>query len=95
MFYSQVYLLTGSQSAHSKRNDAQKKWLTPKFLLFLDHQLNRTTGQFFPPLYEEYFSMWPPTPTEEDITKAGGNVAAATARVRQTEEHVRGFELTT
>ena len=87
-------LLTGSQPAQQKRDPEQLKWLAMKYLLFLDHQANKTTGQFFPPLYEEYFSMWPPTPTEENISEASGSVAVATATVRQKEEYVRDFELT-
>jgi len=57
----------------------------------LEHQANKTAGQFFPPLYEEYFSKWGPTPTKEQINQASGNVAVATATVRQIEENVRGF----
>jgi hypothetical protein len=91
---SRAHLLTRPQPAISKRDSVQNVWLVEKFPQFLDHQVNRTLGQFFPPLYEEYFSRWPPTPTEEDITEAGGNTAVATARARQTEEHVRDFELT-
>ena len=86
-------LLTGSQPAQSKREPEQLKWLIKKYSLFLEHQANKTTGQFFPPLYEEYFSLWPPTPIEEDVSGAGGSVPVATATVRQREEHVRGFEL--
>ena len=69
----------------------QLKWLTEKFLLFLTHQASKITGQFFPPLYEEYFSTWALTPTEEEINKACGNVAVATTTVQQIEENVRGF----
>jgi len=58
----------------------------------LDHQANKTLGQFFPPLYEEYFSKWPPTPTKEEISEAAGVVAIAAATVRQVEEYVRGFD---
>jgi len=58
------------------------------------HQANKTAGQFFPPLYEEYFSQWAPTPTTEQIDQADGNVAIATATVRQIEENVRDFDLT-
>lgn len=86
-----IYLLTASQLAHVKRNSAQKEWLTTKFAQFLDHQAKKTTGQFFPPLYEEYFAKWPPAPTNQDITNASGSVAVATATVRQAEETVRDF----
>lgn len=86
------YLLTRFQPAHSKRNSSQKKWLTEKFALFLDHQAKKSTGQFFPSLYEEFFAKWPPTPTEEEKAKADGKLTVATARARQAEETVRDFE---
>jgi len=87
------YLLIWSQPANSKRNPKQNEWLTKKFAQFLDHQANKTTSQFFPSLYEEYFAKWPPAPTKEAITEASGNVDVATATVRQTEEYVRDLEL--
>ena len=59
----------------------------------MEHQANKTAGQFFPPLYEEYFSKWGPTPTKEQIDRVGGNLAIATATVRQIEENVRDFDL--
>jgi len=51
-------------------------------------------GRFFPTLYEDYLKEWPPTPTEQDVTKAGGNVAVATATVQKDEETVRDSKLT-
>jgi len=39
--------------------------------------------------------MWPPIPTEDEISEAGGDVAIATATAREVEEYVRDFELTT
>lgn len=87
------YLLTVSQPANSKYTPAQLEWLRAKFVEFLHHQVNKTTSQFFPPLYEEYFSTWPPTPTKEDINEAGGEVAVATAASRQIEERVRDIWL--
>jgi len=62
-----------------------------RYPVFLEHQANKTAGQFFPPLYEEYFSKWGPTPTKEQIKQAGGDMAIATAAVRQIEENVRDF----
>jgi len=70
-------------------------WLTKKFPQFLEHQANKTGNQFFPSLYEEYFSKWPPTPTEAEVAEAGNSVAVATATARQTEELVRSFGSTT
>jgi hypothetical protein len=87
------YLLTRSQPANSKHTLAQHKWLTEKFPQFLQHQANKTGGQFFPSLYEEYFAQWPPTPTEEDLSKAKGNIAVATAAIQQLEEKVRNSQL--
>lgn len=88
-------ILTECQPAHSKRSPAQLEWLTAKYPLFLDHQVNKTGNQFFPSLYEEYFLAWPPTPTEEEISKAKNDIAVATAAARQNEETVRDFKLTT
>ena len=64
-----------------------------KYELYKEHHNNKTLGQFFPPLYEEYFSSWPPTPTVQDVEVANGNTAVATSEVRKAEEHVRDFEL--
>jgi len=75
-------------------NSEQKTWLIGKFPLFLHHQVNKTTSQFFPSLYEEYFEQWTPIPREEDISQAGGNVEVATAALRQYQENVRDFGLT-
>jgi hypothetical protein len=66
----------------------QKMWLVEKFKLYKNHHDARTLGQFFPPLYEEYCTIWVPVPTAEQIEAAGGKVAAATAGVRKDEEHV-------
>lgn len=38
--------------------------------------------------------MWPPIPTEENISNAGGSAAVAAAVIRQKEENVREFGLT-
>jgi hypothetical protein len=73
----------------------QQEWLTKKFSQFLGHQANKTTSQFFPALYEEYFVEWMPTPTEEEITEADGDVAVVTANLRRIEENIHDFELTT
>ena len=78
----------------SARPTDQKEWLAAKFELYRKHHDSKTLGQFFPPLYEEYFSYWPPTPTELDIGAAAGNTANATAKVRKEEEHVSDFKLT-
>ena len=71
--------------------DPRREWLLSRYPIFLEHQANKTAGQFFPPLYEEYFSKWGPAPTEEQISEAGGDIAIATAVFRQKEETVRYF----
>jgi len=75
-----------------KKLDPRRDWLIAQYPTFLIHQANKTANQFFPSLYEEYFAKWNPTPTEQQISQAGGNVEIATATVRQTEERVRDFE---
>lgn len=64
-------------------------WLVEKFELFKERHDQKTLGQFFPPLYEEYFLKWPLALTEEDVNAAGGKTATATANVRSLEENVR------
>ena len=81
-------VLTTSQPARKKREASQKKWLVDKFPLFLNHQAKKTLGQFFSPLYEEYFAKWPPVPTEMDIAEQRGDIAAALAKVREAEQDV-------
>jgi hypothetical protein len=78
----------------NQRARHRREWLLTKYPAFLEHQANKTANQFFPSLYEEYFAKWAPTPTGEDINEAEGDVAIATATVRQTEQNVRYFKLT-
>lgn len=75
----------------SKRPPDQKKWLTEMFPSYARHRANGTLKQFFAPFYADFFSRWPPTPTEEDIRAADGNIAAANAKFKQVEQHVRDF----
>ena len=67
----------------------QKVWLVDKFEIYKEHHDKKTLGQFFPPLYEEYFLKWPFTVTEEEVSAAGGKTATAIAKVRSIEENVR------
>lgn len=64
-----------------------------RFKLYQKHHEEKTLGQFFPPLYAEYFALWPIAPTADDIRGASGNIAVATAKLRNLEEHVRGFDI--
>jgi len=64
-----------------------------KFKIFKEHHLTKTLGLFFPRLYEEYFELWPPTPTDEDVAKAQGKTEVAIAKVRRTEERVSDLDL--
>ena len=84
-----VLVLDQLQPAHPKRDPLQKRWLVGKFPLFLNHQAKKTLGQFFAPLYEEYFAKWPLVPKEEDVAEYGGDVAVALAKVQEIEEDVR------
>ena len=61
--------------------------------MFLNHQVNKTLGQFFPSLFEEYFAKWPPAPTKDEISKANGDAAVAVANIRELEETVCNFKL--
>ena len=87
------YLLTGSQAVHSKRGSVQYEWLAERHAQFLSHQLKKTTSTFFPRLYEEYFTEWPPSPTEEEIAASNGEISVATTIVQKIEENVRDFKL--
>lgn len=60
-----------------------------KYELYKAHHASKTLGVFFPSLYEEYFSHWPPTPTAEDVEAAGGKSAVAIVAVQKAEETVR------
>ena len=73
------------------RSPQQKQWLEERYPLYQKHNVDGTLGQFFPSVYEGYFTLWPLTPTEKDINVAEGNVAAALAITRKREEHVREF----
>ena len=63
-----------------------------KFALYKVHHDAKTLRQFFSSLYEDYFVLWPPTPTPEGIEAANGNMAVAVATVRKDEQNVRDFE---
>ena len=69
----------------------QRHWLTEKYAIFKEHHDRKTLGLFFPPLYEEYFTLWPATPTAENVEAAGGRMANAVSNIRRVEEHVRVF----
>ena len=69
-------------------------WLTEKYKIFLEHCNRKTPGLFFPPLYEEYFTLWPPSvPAVEGTQGLKDNTAVAYAKAQTTEEHVRDFKL--
>jgi hypothetical protein len=58
---------------------------------FLEHHEKKTLPRFFPSVYEEYFTLWPPTITQEAIEDAKGDAAIALARVRKAQETVRNL----
>jgi hypothetical protein len=62
-----------------------------KFELFLEHHDKKSLGVFFPPLKEEYFALWPPMPTADEIRAANGSIDVAVAGGRKVEEHVCDF----
>ena len=78
----------------SARPLEQIDWLVAKYEIYRTHHAAKTLGQFFPSLYEEYFTQWPPAPTAQDIEAARGNVAVAISGFRKVQEHVCGFNLT-
>lgn len=57
--------------------------------MFKDHHDRKTLTQFFPPLYEEYFALWPPVPTAEFVQGEGKNMENAVVVIRKEEEQVR------
>ena len=73
----------------SERPLDQKKWLAEKFEEYKDHHSSKTLKIFFPTVYEDYFALWPPTPTAKDLEAANGNAKVATVRVQKTEQKVR------
>jgi len=80
-----------SRLQQSTRPPDQKKWLVEKFEAYKKHHAAKALTQFFPSLYEDYFSLWPPTPTEEDLEAAKGNAAVALVKVQEAEQTVRDF----
>lgn len=58
------------------------------------HHDAKTLGQFFPRLYEDYFALWPPTPTPEVLEAMKNDMNVAVAKVQSDEETVRDFDLT-
>ena len=62
-----------------------------KFKLFKEHHDRKTLTLFFPALYEEYFAIWPPTPTEKDIATVRGVMETATATAQANEQLVSDF----
>ena len=77
----------------STRPLEQKQWLKEKYKLFQSHHNHKTLGQFFPALYEEFFSRWPVTPTAKAIEATEGNAASAAANLRKVGERVRDVYL--
>ncbi|KAF9779307.1 hypothetical protein BJ322DRAFT_1113652 [Thelephora terrestris] len=70
----------------------QKRWLTEKYKIFLVHCDRKTPGLFFPALYEEYFTLWPPPVLAvEGVQGPRNNSAIANAKARTTEEHNGGI----
>jgi len=61
-----------------------------KYEIFKEHHDRKTLSVFFPPLYEEYFALWPPTPA---VQGEGGGTAIADPNIRKVEEIVRDIEL--
>jgi hypothetical protein len=77
----------------SKRPPAQKKWLAEKYALYRRHSDKGSLDQFFPSLYTEYFLLWPPIPTAEDLAAAEGDIAVATSKAQGLEQIVSGDHL--
>jgi hypothetical protein len=68
----------------------QEEWLKLRLAGFSDAQVNKTTSkEFFPAVFKEWRNTWPiPSPTPEEITKAG-NAEKATQKKRAEEDAVR------
>lgn len=77
------------QLQSSKHSPEQRKWLLGKFDLYKEHHSKKTLKTFFPSIYEEYFTLWPPTPTAEAIEAANGDETVASVQVRKDEQIVR------
>ena len=73
----------------SARPRNQKTWLAEKFEEYKEHHRKKTLKLFFPTVYKDYFTLWPPTPTEEELAAAKGDAKVATARVQKKEQRVR------
>lgn len=66
----------------------QEEWLKSHLADFSNAQANRTTSEFFAPIFKEWRNAWPtPDPTPDDIRQSG-NVEKATHKKRAEEEVV-------
>ena len=43
----------------------QKQWLTSRLALYISSKSTKTSSDFWPSTFEEWFQQWPPEPTAE------------------------------
>ena len=69
----------------------QENYLRGHIPQFLIHQAKRSLdAKFYPPIYEEFFGKWPvPAVTAAELTKEGGDLAAAKKIKYLAFRHVR------
>ena len=67
----------------------QEDWLKSRIAGFSDAQVEKTTNkEFFPAVFKAWRESWPPNPSPEEVTDAGG-VEKATLKRKKFDEAVR------
>ena len=86
------YLSDRLRRQSSTYTPVQRAWLNKRYPVYIEHHDRKALPQFFPSLYEEFFSEWPlRAPTEDEIEAAKDDMAIAVVGVRKLEEHVSEF----
>lgn len=69
--------------------DEQEKWLSQHIPEFVKAQQQRSTKEFFAPIYRGWFEKFPcPKPTELEVEEAGNNVEKAKAAITTKAKEV-------
>src|ERR1700685_1195691 len=67
-------------------------WLSELIPAFIQAQQEKTTANFFPPVYESWYKELPSTElTPDDIAAAGSDIVKAKALVKKKEREVSIF----
>ena len=69
--------------------EQQEKWLSALLPQFCTAQQDKTTQNFYPTVYKEWFAKFPSrVPTEEELQDAKGNAQVAAALINKADREV-------